>query len=225
MREARAAPRDRRGGDSNVALFLALYLLLLAFFILLNSLSQLEKVKSRAVIDSVTATFAPSRVSGRAAAPPASDAGDILAIEQAQRAIGEAVRALVPAARVEVSVPGRLMEMVLPADSLFVEGAVTVRSGRLPLLDRFVAALAALPPGYVAALDVFLTVPAADRSFPVTQTAEAARAGALARALLARGMAERHLAVGLERGVPGEVRMQVHMLADDAGPGGPRGGR
>lgn len=215
MGEGPAASRSRKGGGSNIALFLALYLLLLAFFILLNSISRIQEVKSKAVIESVTATFAPSRLAGRIVAPPSADMGDVLAIEQAQDRIGDTVRSLVPAARVEVLAPGRLMEIVLPVAALFVEGETTLRRGRLPFLDRFVAALSAVPPGYVAELEVlFSTGGDSGPGFPVGQTPELARAGALARGLLARGMPETRLTVGLERDEPGQLRMMVRMLAD-----------
>ena len=45
------------GVDSTIALFLGLYLVVLAFFILLVSISSIEKTKSSKVMDSLSSTF------------------------------------------------------------------------------------------------------------------------------------------------------------------------
>ncbi len=53
-----AVPTGRnREGSSNIVLLLSLMLILLAFFILLNSLSEFEAGKARAVIESVNRAF------------------------------------------------------------------------------------------------------------------------------------------------------------------------
>ena len=72
-------------GGQTTALFLALYLLVLAFFIVLVTISSLEDVKSKAVMDSLTSTFS-------SLLPPTTDLtffasreGDILAGEAFRR--------------------------------------------------------------------------------------------------------------------------------------------
>ena len=49
---------DERRGNTTPVLFLSLFLLILAFFILIISITTFEDVKSQAVMDSLTSTFA-----------------------------------------------------------------------------------------------------------------------------------------------------------------------
>ena len=68
MDEDDAIPQEASGAqsDGSVTLFLGLYLLVLTFFILLVTISSLEKVKTELVMNSLTSAFS-------AIEPPTSD--------------------------------------------------------------------------------------------------------------------------------------------------------
>ena len=110
-----------------VPVFLGLFLLVLAFFIMLVSISTFEQVKSSAVMDSLTSTFT-------TVLPPTSDPtefsakdGDILAGEAFQEQITSIFSTAIQVEKIEVVQPGRLMRLRLNVNSLFREGESSVR--------------------------------------------------------------------------------------------------
>lgn len=186
-----------------VPLFLALFLLVLAFFIILVTISTPEKIKSTEVMDSLTSTF-------RTVLPPTTDPtdfnakdGDVLAGEQFQERITGIFATYVQVARVEIVQPGRLMRIELPTAAVFAEGTAELRPGTVPLLDRIVASLSARPPGLRFDMELVIgSEPTADGDLPVGQTLQTARAGAFARTLESRGVPPDSLAVGIMAGDP-----------------------
>lgn len=90
------------------------------------------------------------------------------------------------------------MEVSVPADSLFEPGLAAVRRPHLRLLDRLVAAMAAPPTGYRYIME-FVT--SSDYSTGETalgrETLALARAGSLARTMVARGAPPAAIAAGV----------------------------
>src|SRR5690606_33692870 len=101
------APRN----GAAVALFLSLYLVLLAFFILLVALSDGVSRKSREILDGLNDQFA--RTVPDRPARFVSDLGGVVSPAEFLGRVGEVYEAAIPAARIAVPAPGRLMELDL----------------------------------------------------------------------------------------------------------------
>ncbi len=206
---------EAQGGGS-ITLFLGLYLLVLAFFILLVTISSLEEVKSRAVMNSLTSTFS-------TILPPTSDLtefaskeGDILAGQVFQSQITELFSTAVQVIKVEIVQPGRLMRAVLPSDSLFFPGTTNVREAQFPLLDRVVATLSGRPPGLRYEMQFVIGSPyAVGTSLPTGGTLETSRASVFVRDMLSRGAPPDSLSVGLKPGSPDEITLWFHVRLRD----------
>ena len=139
--------QPEKGADSTVALFLGLYLVVLAFFILLVSISTLEESKSKTVMDSLSSAFT-------TIVPPSSDLqsfrskdGDVLAAQEFQEQVTGIFATSVAIEKVEIVQPGKLMRVVFKSDSLFVSGRAEIRDSMYPMLDRTVASLSNRPAG------------------------------------------------------------------------------
>ncbi len=203
-------------GGQTTALFLALYLLVLAFFIVLVTISSLEDVKSKAVMDSLTSTFS-------SLLPPTTDLtlfasreGDILAGEAFQEEVSDLFATSIQVAKVEIVQPGRLMRVSLPADSLFMENSTEIREAQIPLLDRVVASLSGASPGLRNDLEFLVgSDTGKDGSLPAGKSLEMERAGAFARAMLSRGVAPRNVSVGLLPGKPSEIVMRFFVRPEN----------
>lgn len=193
------------GGIHTTALFLSLYLLVLAFFIVLVSISSLEEVKSKAVMNSLTSTFS-SLLPTTDLNVFSSREGQILAGKAFQEQITSIFATDIQVAKVEVLQPGRLMQVTMDSDSLFQPGTTDIREAQVPLLDRVVANLSANTPGLRYDLEFIIGSPyATDHNLPITETLETDRAGAFARAILARGAPPSNIAVGIEPGDAGKI--------------------
>jgi len=208
--DAFAQPVEREHHDRAAAsaLFLSLYLLILVFFIVLVSISAREELKSTKVMNSVASTFAPdSRSATLLAALPDMD-GQEMAGHMFHKRIANLVSERLRVAKVKVVKPGEMMQISLPADSLFHPGTTDIRAFQRSLLDRIVAELSNRPPGLYFELEFAICSPhAVGVSLPIGATLEVNRAGAFARKMLARGAPPNAISIALSPGDPQDVTL------------------
>jgi len=184
--------------DATMVLFLGLFLLVLAFFILLVSISTIEEVKSEAVMESLTSTF--QTVLPRTLSPEDFQTldGDIIASTKLQDDVAQIFATTLQIARVEILQPGRLMRVHLQSRAVFEDDSIDIRPSMMPLFERVVTAISSRVPGLRFDLEAVINVaPIDEKSMPVEQGLQMARAGAFARTLLERGIPPDSIAVGL----------------------------
>lgn len=199
-------PQEPAKSPDIVPIFLGLFLLVLAFFIMLVSISTFEKVKSTAVMDSLSSTFT-------SVLPPTSNPtdfnskdGDILAGQAFQEEITAIFSTAVQVERIEVVQPGRLMHLRFRASEIFQDQKTELREDQTPLLDRIVAALSNRPPGLRQDMEIVSgTRVIGDSGLPVAQNIQMARMGELARALTSRGAPPDSITVGIKDADPGTI--------------------
>lgn len=208
-------PHYKTGGANTVTLFLGLFLLVLAFFILLVSISTVESVKSRRVMDSLSSTFSAFFDPTSEPRPFTSREGDILGGQRFLERISGVFATGVRVTRTEILQPGQLMRVTLDADQLFVPDETTIRPVRHALLDRIVAALNTRPPGARYEMEFIMGSPAQDGALPIGQTRETARAGGLAREMIKRGAPADSLSIGIRPGDPSEVTIWFRVADED----------
>ncbi|MEK9673498.1 MAG: hypothetical protein VW268_13525 [Rhodospirillaceae bacterium] len=200
------------GATNTTWLFLSLFLLVLAFFIMLVTISALEDFKSKSVMESLTSTFT-------SIVPPSTDPtrfkskeGEIITGQQYQETITDVFATAIQVAKIKVVHPGRLMQVQLPARELFVEGQARLQPTKFDLLDRIAAAASGRPPGLRFDLEFIIGSRVGDDGgLPESQTLELARAGAFAREMFDRGLPPDSMAIGLEPGDPDQVTMWFHI--------------
>lgn len=188
-------------GQGWSALFLSLMLMILAFFVVLVSISQIDAVRSVGVMGSVAETFAASDSWGAARKPSGAARGDVVDgsdLEQSLRALFATELEMAPTS---ADLAGRVAALTFDAEALFIAGHATVREAAEPLLDRIAAATTDRPEGLGVQLDIVVGVMAA---FPVlgvdTDSLAVRRGSALAEALALRGLPRAWMAVGLRPG-------------------------
>jgi len=203
-------------GGPTTGLFLALYLLVLAFFIVLVTISSPEDVKSKAVMNSLTSTFS-------SLLPPATDLtafvsreGDMLAGQAFQEEVSEIFASAIQVAKVQIVQPGKLMRVIVPTDALFVGETAEVREGQVPLLDRIVASLSAGALGLRHDMEFIIgSAVTSEKNLPTSETLETARAGAFVRAMHARGVPPENASIGIKPGDPAEIVMRFFVRTQE----------
>lgn len=202
-----ASGHDNQTGTTIV--LLSLFLLILAFFIVLVAISTFEETKSKAVINSLTSTFA--TYSDTVAKPTdfTSKDGDVLGRQEFQERVTGIFSTAFQVAKVEIVQPGRLMRVTMPTSAMFVDGENRVRPGVLPFFDRITASLGSPAPGLKFDMEFVIgTAYGEDGIMAVEETLEMARAGAFAREMTSRGAPPGSISIGL-----------VPQVADQVGPG------
>ena len=206
---------DEGSGGSTAALFLALFLLVLAFFILLVSISTFENIKSQAVMDSLTSTFA-------TVLPPSSDPtafsakdGDVLARQEFQNQISDIFSTVMPVAKVEIVQPGKKMRVTFPIDSMFVHDSANLRPVTFALLDRIVVALSGSPAGLHFESEFVVGAKYLEgNALPIKQTLALSQAGNFAREMESRGAPPNTFAVGVGPGNPSRATVWFYVRSE-----------
>ncbi len=185
-------------------------LLLMTFFVMLISMSTISDVRTKAAIDSITASFGDSGPHGRHEPFVASD-GEVLGAQEFQTRIGVVFQTAIPAARVTEIKPGKLLSIELEAESLYQSGTADLRPAQRAFLDRLVAAVAVPPPGRRLEVE-FSAAIETDGLLPVGESLSVARAGTFAREITGRGLPASAVTVGIERGTAGRLRLLFRLV-------------
>lgn len=202
------------GRDPNLVGLLSLQLLLLAFFILLSTISTFDESRVRSVLGSVQQAF--SDYSGKSERDDSAMQADAIVLA----AIADEVQGVLSTAlqldRIERVGEGDIL-FDLPADALFVAGSAQLAPGRADVLRRIVIALDRRPAGYRYELDALVgraVAPGgADDAVPLP-TLGIDRAGALARAFADAGAMPSALSAGLASGADGKLRFVIRLTQE-----------
>ena len=217
MNDFESVHTARAGGSNTITLFLGLFLLILAFFIVLVSISTIEETKSKEVMDSLTSTFADLTAPATDPTDFSSKSGEFLSPESFQQLVTGVFSAAVAVDRVEIVQPGRVMRVDLRAHELFVVNKPDVRDTRLELMDRITGALSASPPGYRFEMAFLIgSALSTDDTLPIEQNLESRRAGSFARTAIGRGAPPVSISVGVVPGDPKTVSIYFYVREEDA---------
>ena len=204
--------------DDSIIVFLGLYLLLVAFFILLNSISSYSEEKAKSAMSSVNNAFRTLDILSPDAELFSSDVGSFAAASASFAKLGDLVQTAIELARVNEVRPGQLMEIEIPTTELFIEGESTMTKQALGMLDKIGKILAAPPPELhydVSAVvgSEWILSNALEKKEPLAL----ARAGTLARELRARGAPEDATLAAIEYGTPEKTKFVFRVFGLDAG--------
>lgn len=185
-----------RSGDRHMAhasQLLALFLILLCFFIMLVALSQQK---------ALTFGAGGTRPQGFTPGPEiVSDGSAALAADLRRRLVPHTGEVLVAGLG-----DGPNLTVALPAARLFERGSARISASGAALIEAVAGSLAGEFDGRAVELEaVFATPP--DASRPLLNE----RAGALARELVRRGAPARRVAVGIEIAAPDRVRLSFYL--------------
>ena len=190
---------SQTAGNGNAAVLLGLYLLLLAFFILLVAISRIVETRSSAALNSVNGAFS---AAVEATAPTAFApivTGPIVEIEEFQGRIRAAVEEALPVAEVLVVQSGRVLRVRISMNVAFVRDEARLSRAMPPLLARLAGAMG--PAAEESRAEIELRVGVRDTGAP-TAAGDAALAvrwaGLLARKLVDAGVAPQVIAAGVD---------------------------
>jgi len=207
--------RDRtRAGMQSAGLMsvLSLFLLLLAFFILLNSLSKFEARRTDAVLGSLAATFNVSDPYGQSRTL-GSFVGHLEAVADVEREITGLLRTLVGFGSFELIKTGNLLSTTIDNSVLFTDGGAA--SDKLKFLaDPAAALLTASSNDIIIELTAYAR-PSGSKIIGVRSRAlrsATARAATVVRTFADFGVAPEQLVVALEDGNPRKTRIEFRVL-------------
>ncbi|MHA1563983.1 MAG: hypothetical protein ACTSX7_01610 [Alphaproteobacteria bacterium] len=187
---------------------LSLFLLLLAFFVLLSTLSRFEATRTKAVLGSLDATFrAPDEVG--LARQLDSLVGTVVGAERLEEIVTDILRTAVALEAYKLVRIGSELTATFALSELFEPDSATPRPGSLEFAGALADALEEQPTGLRYEVDVVLH-PGDD-----TKDLAVQRAALLAQVLFDGGVSGEDLAVGLTAGDSRAVRLIFRIVRAD----------
>jgi len=211
------SPQDgSEPGSDPIVIFLGLYLLLTAFFILLNSISTIEESKLKDALSSVNNAF---KTVGLPTTPQTFFTSDVGAFAEASSSllkVGDLVKTAIPLARIKEVRPGQLMEARIPLDEFFAPGEAKLTSKSNKMLDSIGAILSKPPLDFRFDVEVLVgTEWILPKDIEKGETLAILRAGTIARELRARGAPVETTIAGVEVRENDDIRFIFYVQSAD----------
>jgi hypothetical protein len=205
---------DRAAADAYlpVQAFLSLYLVLIAFFILLTAMSSFTPNKAREALASVRAAFPSALAFG---VPQDHTTTQFVEAERSYaEQVGRLLVAAFPEAALDRPARGTQIEATVPVASLFKAGSSELTPAADKVLKPLAQLLSAGSEAGVLSVECLLPGPAA-MAVPVERLS-LARASAMARRLIGFGAPPAAIAAGLDGGDGERARLLFYVRPADA---------
>jgi hypothetical protein len=200
-------PPSQGSSSKTGTLFLSLFLLILAFFIVLVSISRVQETKTNAVKQSLGTTF--QKVMDSSVSDFTVKDSDNPAGKEFQEEITTIFTTHLQVAKIEIVQPGRLMIARMPVSAIFLENSPELNPSVFEFLDRTVAILSSSPPGTHFDMQFIVGVP--DGLLSIKETIEMRQAGSFIREILSRGAPPDSLSVGLNPGEAEQIMIRFYV--------------
>ena len=201
---------DIHGGERSLFTLLALYLLLLAFFIVLNSLTHPDASRARNVIRSVQKAFDHEVLALRPRADEEAENGAALAAAAALEELVGALAELQPEVEAQSVAGSTVLRLEIATEPLFAAQGVKLLRDTETLLEGIAHAVKQQAERRIRIeTDVLVGVAALQGASPDEKQAawlSARRAAALVQALIGQGLAAERLASGVTPGLEGRLQ-------------------
>ncbi len=187
--------------DWTTMVFVSLYLVLLAFFLVLNALSTKEESKVRMVLESIDAKFRGPFYVENGVIDVTQRPGVVRVKNDALDEIGVLLRGIAIDPDANVDTNGDILRVTIRTHVLFAPTSATLRSNQSGLLDTLADILQRSDGGETVDTGLMINTGAALLK-PGTAAADLAarRAASLSAALVSRGVAATTVAAGLNTG-------------------------
>jgi hypothetical protein len=204
----RSIAQSKEQGDST-PLFLSLYLIVLAFFILLNAISKIQEERTKVVFGSLGATFAEPAIVATGPLDFTAGSGAYSAVHAFDESIRSLFQSAFPFVSFKPFQPFEKMVAEVPVNAMFGAKGALIRADHVVFLNELAAILSRETPGQRFSVELLLPVsPGAVRSPTPERSVAVDRASVLARALVVRGVPADSITAGIEGGDPGRLRMR-----------------
>lgn len=209
-------PRPLKTHDS-APLFVSLYIVLLAFFIMLNTIAIRDQKKIRAASESIAQAFSYKTIEDMP--QMLSQAGTELSTAQFLNEMQAIAASFVPVEKLELYTTGNVMEIAMPLDAVFVPRKAELHPVNLPFFDRVAVALGRWQQGLRIEAEILISQPRGSVQLVAREDdtrQPMARVSAISEYLRKKGVAAKSIVPGLkyEDGALLRIRFSVRDVQD-----------
>jgi len=199
-------------GRPNTVVLLSLYLLLLAFFILLNSISHQATDRADLAMGSVAATFNADIAGKKEPNTNGTEAGFRKASDRLLNDVRKIFEQSIPVARILPKRADGTMQVSVPTTALFRPGDSNPRPRVMALFDELAEGVSRDVPGWRFEIDVMLgSGPVLPQGTDLARVLEIRRAGGIAQAFRRLGVDAAAIRTGVAPSDPGRTEIAFHV--------------
>jgi hypothetical protein len=202
-------PSPSRQGTSAImtSMLLSLYMLLLAIFILLNSITTYEESRVRQALGSVADKFRTNTQLSDDTAPAEERSGDSVLRTTFFSGLEQMFAERLPIAAMSRVQDGNVMQVTLPTERIFREGSMEVLPDSESFLNALADSLVITRPELRYEIELLISSGAGLPSgAKLGEVLEIRRAGNFARQLRLLGVGSEAISIGLKRGDPETIQ-------------------
>ena len=201
--------------DNSVSLFVSLYLVVLAFFILLNSISKIEQKKHQEAMESIDRTFSNVDSLQESDLPyieHSASFGSQIAAETFFAPVGKLAKEMLSITDANIIETGNTMVLTVPINTFYVSNSPEIQGKQRAFLNRVADEMTKMGDTSVVNLEFSVGLLVSTKMKDKTQMDKVKlgtlRAGSFARVLASMGVDERAIYVGLmPDGDPNTIQM------------------
>jgi len=199
-------PRPQESSNAVIVYMVSVYLLLIAFFVILHTVSKKEEVRAAAVVGSLRVTF--QRPEGRTEDLP-QDSGKPRFSgpnEDFRDHVIGLFGSFINSSRYSQTEGGNVLRISVDPEAIFYSGTSTLRADRIDLVRRLADMIANPQPYLRNSIDIWMQRPVMEAD-GAGKTLAVRRAGVLARDLEANGVDPKGIGIGVTRGAGDQIYM------------------
>jgi len=197
--------------DPTVVVFLSLYLLLLAFFVLLNSISQQVTTRAEDAMGSVNSSFRKELLVDTRRDTNAAVDGAFAGADSFRQTIRALFSETLPVAQLAWDDKAGALRATFPTEALFAPGEATIRDSATELMNGIADSVAMATPGVRFETELLLgSAPALPRDDGLGSSLVVRRAGHFARQLRVMGAPATAVSVGLRESAPDALELNFY---------------
>lgn len=190
-------PRPDRTGSATTVYVVSIFLLLIALFAILHTVSKKEDGRAAAVADSLRATFQRTGAPGVDGRPETARFSGLS--PEFRDSVIQLFGTFVDSTRFSHVETANMLRIAVDPGEIFHTGTATLRADRLALVQRLAEMIAGSHSGMHSRIDIWLQRPAGSGD-AAGRTLTVHRAGVLARDLVRQQVAPKRIGIGVGKG-------------------------
>lgn len=201
-----ALPKRPQPKNNFAAILVSLYLVLLAFFIMLNAISSFEPARHKRVVDSVMEAFSKTKIDNIDAPEWLAEPGLEVMIQNYFAEMREALAILAPLEELQIMETKDSLTVRFATDTLFTPKEVAIRHGKHSSLNEWAGIIQRWKDSFRLEVEAVIGSPPLGLA-PTAKELSIARSGLLAQELLKRGIMADQLNIGLDSSMDGQMEL------------------
>jgi hypothetical protein len=197
-------PPSEPPASNSIFLFVSLYLVMLAFFILLNTISKVERKKQTDAFKSLSETFSPGTDDAIPYIQGLGNFGGELSATHFFGPVGKLAKEMISLSDADIIETGNTMVLRIPAGTFYVQGSPEIQAKQRAFMNTLADELTKLGDKATITLQMSIGL-AGDGSDQTAVQLPIMRAGNFARVLTSMGVSENAVYVGVIPGANPDV--------------------